>query len=101
MLRQWAYNQSPVIDIPATNSAPHVTSSAKAIRLVAYHRNPFMRQIQNPHEASDPYVTTSRYNFAVWIAEWGRVGLVTGLPPITPTVIDEPGKNKSKPLSKS
>ena len=53
------YNHSPDTDILATNNAPQVITSAKTIKLVAYHRKPFIHQIQSPHETTDPYVTTS------------------------------------------
>lgn len=73
------HSQSPDIDIPATKSALITGSSARTIMLLANHRNPFMRQTQNPHEASEPYNRQSWRKDAVRVAEWGIVGLVTGL----------------------
>lgn len=89
-----SYNQSPLIDILATNSAPQVINSAIAIRLVAYHRNPFMRQIQNPHEIRDPYVTASKHSSAALLAEWGTWGLITGFRPSTPAKIAAAKKSR-------
>jgi hypothetical protein len=54
-LTERPYNHSPYTDIEATKRAPHVITSAQTIKLTAYQRNPFIRQIQNPQEASDPY----------------------------------------------
>ena len=73
--------------MPATTNAPHVTNSARAIRLAANHRIPFIRQIQNPQDAIEQYVTASRSSFADRSAWWGILGLVIGLAISTPTVM--------------
>jgi hypothetical protein len=80
--------------MPATNKAPHVSTSTKTIKLVAYQRKPFIRQIQNPHEAMDPYITTSNHRSAEGLGGGGRVGFGVGFTPSTPTAIAAAKKTK-------
>ena len=86
-LTERPYNHSPYTDIEATKRAPHVITSAQTIKLTAYQRNPFIRQIQNPKEASDPHSTTANQSSADDLGGWGRVGLLIGFAPNTPTAI--------------
>lgn len=80
--------------MPATNSAPIVGSSMRAIKLLANQRNPFMRQIQNPPEASEAYQSTYRHRLAARFGSWGRAGFVVGDGHSVPTAIAA-GKNNN------
>jgi hypothetical protein len=59
--RTVTYNQSPVIDISATNSAPAVGISIRVNKPPADNLKPFIRQIQNAQDANDPYQSAFKH----------------------------------------
>ena len=48
--------------MPAQNWALKASSSMSAIKLIAYQRNPFMRQIQTAHDTNEPHTSTSKHS---------------------------------------